>query len=104
MTVFSSVYYPGSQVSASRNAREKRYVVVSSSEVVVHPLPHVIPLGKDVELNRKKAELDAMLASLEGMQKIETILDPLQSSMTLVRETLGVFASIWTSVSVCSHI
>src|SRR5258707_1145857 len=39
MTVFSSVYYPGSQVSASRNAREKRYVVVSSSEVVVHPLP-----------------------------------------------------------------
>ncbi|KAI6143049.1 hypothetical protein BKA82DRAFT_4187784 [Pisolithus tinctorius] len=50
---------------------------------------------KMAELTKVEEELEEQRQAMEGMLKIQTILDPLQSDMELIKEKLVVFGKIW---------
>ncbi|KAI6143070.1 hypothetical protein BKA82DRAFT_4187951 [Pisolithus tinctorius] len=51
--------------------------------------------AKTAELTRVQEELEEQRQAMEGMLKIQTILDPLKSDMELIKEKLVVFGKIW---------
>ncbi|KAI6145969.1 hypothetical protein BKA82DRAFT_4163238 [Pisolithus tinctorius] len=51
--------------------------------------------AKTAELARLQKELEKQRQAMEGMVKIQTILDPLKSDMELIKEKLVVFGKIW---------
>ncbi|KAI6145970.1 hypothetical protein BKA82DRAFT_4163013 [Pisolithus tinctorius] len=51
--------------------------------------------AKTAELERLQEELEKQRQAMEGMVKIQTILDPLKSDMELIKEKLVVFGKIW---------
>ncbi|KAI6146006.1 hypothetical protein BKA82DRAFT_1007008 [Pisolithus tinctorius] len=51
--------------------------------------------AKTAELARLQEELEEQRQAMEGMLKIQTILDPLKSDMELIKEKLVVFGKIW---------
>jgi len=50
-------------------------------------------------LRYKQLELQNKQASLQELEKVTTILEPMQSDMALICEKLAVFSGIWTMIS-----